>query len=531
MLFKEGKEFKTFAADELREHDVKHSRDFSEILKNDYILRDNTRRGVLITGLRSTGKSSGVYQAVLDFPSDNIFFLSATSRVENITKKDVLEKLKKKEYDLIFIDEYSWLKDRKDEPDLLAQYLAGKAGEGIKVIISGTDSAKIHSLLNTDFIHRAVQLNTTYISYGEYCRLFDLEQNDASMKEFLTCGGIFENHAYKTYGSMKDYIKTAIIENLGSYYPQYDKELIEAAVYKIFYECICKSYNKSAATIPVYNYGKNNRLAYEDYLENFGIHSDIEIKPVILKEIFNKLQEIGVVIILDDIYLKNRERAYITNQTISAQLTKCIYELDELPESFIGNLFEASVVCNEYMQYAFDTKSPFKLYYAETRKSDLEIDFILCDKRKAYLFECKLNDNDDIKLNDTASILQDRVRNLLGDRELAGRYIIYQGKEKCLEQQGCTIICTNNWNIDFENFDKHVERLKGVDKNNDNINKPKGSSDKISSNTEELINSLSDFAKEAKKNVSEIIALEKARVSSSFELILKDKNRNLGLSR
>lgn len=460
MLFKEGQEFKTYAKNEINEHNIKHSRDFSEILRNNYLLRDNTRRGMLITGLRSTGKTFGVYQAAIDFPSDRIFFLSPTSREEGLTKNDVLKKIREKEYDLIFIDEYSWLKENNEENESLARYLAGKAVEGVKVIISGTDSTKIHDLINTDFIHRAVQLNTTYFSYGEYCRLFDLEKNDDSLKDFLTRGGIFENHACETYGSMKGYVKTAIVENLGSYYPQYEKELIEAAVYKIFYECICKSYTNSASTIPIYNRGKNSQLIYEDYLENFGIRTDIEIDTNVLKEIFNKLKEIGVIFVLNDIKLRDRFRAYITNQTISAQLTKCIYDLNEIPETYIGNLFEASVVCYQYMQYIYNkNNNPFKMYYAETRKSNIEIDFILCDNRKAYLFECKLNDNDDMKLNDTASILQDSVENLLGDREVGGRYVIYQGKEKYIEQKGCTIICTNNWDIDFENFEKHIKRL------------------------------------------------------------------------
>jgi hypothetical protein len=94
------------------------------------------------------------------------------------------------------------------------------------------------------------------------------------------------------------------------------------------------------------------------------------------------------------------------------------------------------------------------MYYAET--GNLEIEFIICDKRNAYLFECKLNDNDDLKLNDTASILQDEVRNLLGDRDLAGRYVIYQGHDKLIEQRGCAVICTNNWDINFEDFEKYV---------------------------------------------------------------------------
>ena len=129
MIFKEGQEYKDFAANEIRENNIKRCRDFSNILKKDYILRDNTRRGVLITGLRSTGVSSGIYQATVDFPSDKIFFLAASSRDEKIFKDEVLIKLKEKDYDLIIIDEYSWLKESEGEKDNLASYLAGKTYE------------------------------------------------------------------------------------------------------------------------------------------------------------------------------------------------------------------------------------------------------------------------------------------------------------------------------------------------------------------------------------------------------------------
>lgn len=479
--------------------------------------------------MRSTGKSSGIYQATVDFPSDKIFFLAASSRDEKIFKDEVLIKLKEKDYDLIIIDEYSWLKESEGEKDNLAAYLAGKAGEGVKVIISGTDSTKIHALLNTDFIHRAKQLNTTYFSYDEYCRVYELKKNDESMKDFLNRGGIFENHACESYGSMRGYIKNAIIENLSSYYPQYDKELIESAVYKIFYECICKSYTKSI-DIPVHNVGRNNLLKYEDFLENFGILTNIEIPRPVLKEIFHKLEEIGVVVVLEDIKLNNRERAYITNQSISAQLTKCIYDLDKLSDSYLGSLYEASVVCYEYMQYAFDKNGPFKMYYAETRKSDLEIDFILCDTRKAYLFECKLSDENNLELNNTASILKDEVKNLLGDRELSGRYVIYQGHDKCLEQKGYDIVFTNNWDIDFEDFKKHVEKLKKISRD-DEHNKPQGPSSGTLSENENLIKSWSDFGKKVNKNIKKIISEEKAKIQYSFEHIVKQIKHSFGLSR
>ena len=122
MIFKEGQEYKVFAANEICDNNIKHSRDFSDILKNDYILRNNTRRGILITGLRSTGKSCGIYQATVDFPTDKIFFIAASSREENLPKDKILAKLEENEYDLIIIDEYSWLKEDEYENDKMRNF-------------------------------------------------------------------------------------------------------------------------------------------------------------------------------------------------------------------------------------------------------------------------------------------------------------------------------------------------------------------------------------------------------------------------
>ena len=136
--------------------------------------------------------------------------------------------------------------------------------------------------------------------------------------------------------------------------------------------------------------------------------------------------------------------------------------MNELPENYLGNLYEATVVCHEYMEHVYEKNSPYEMFYAETRKSDCEIDFILCDDRRAFLFDCKMNDNDDITVKDTASIVSDKVSNLLGDRYLCGRYIIYQGKEKWTEANGRDLVCTSNWDIDFANFQTHLLSLKDV---------------------------------------------------------------------
>ena len=146
MLIFKGDEFREFIKDSL--NGINRRRDFSTQLESEYLLRNRTRRGVLITGLRSTGKTIGILQAINNFDSDKIIFISATSRGGGVSKKEVLTLLKGFDSDLIFIDEYSWLISA-DSEDMLADYLVGKAQEGTKVIISGTDSTKINELKNT----------------------------------------------------------------------------------------------------------------------------------------------------------------------------------------------------------------------------------------------------------------------------------------------------------------------------------------------------------------------------------------------
>lgn len=31
-------------------------------------------------------------------------------------------------------------------------------------------------------------------------------------------------------------------------------------------------------------------------------------------------------------------------------------------------------------------------------------------------------------------------------------------------KNGCTVVCTNNWDVDFEHFDKNIERIIGKKK-------------------------------------------------------------------
>lgn len=464
-----GNELKEFIASEVEEE--WRERNFVDKVRS--YCNGISKRVLLVSGLRSTGKTTGILQGI---PKDDTVFICPVSKgsaPEKLIKDTIIDFGCKN----IIIDEYTWIKWEKDS-NSLTNFLAGQTKIGKKVILTGTESVLINKLRNTELIHRDNTIFTTYFSYDEYCRLYDAKKNDISVKDFLTRGGIFENHASKNSGSMKDYVQCAIIDNLSSYYKDYDESLLKVAVYTIFYECVCNCYSKNdVKTVPGYNYDINQTISYEEYLENFELDPSIIIPTSILSQISDKLAEIGVVIKLQDFRLPSHNRSYITNPTISAWLTKCIFEVEDLDERYLGHLYESAVVCYEYMKIVADSDR-YKLGYMHGRRhsQEYEIDFIIYDDTSAYVFDCKLNDNSNAVISDKASIVKDVIENILSNKDIdiKARYVIYQGKEKYYNANNKDIIFTNDWDIDFTDFERQVIALKhgsegGDDGNQDNI--------------------------------------------------------------
>ena len=86
---------------------------------------------------------------------------------------------------------------------------------------------------------------------------------------------------------MKQYIQNAVIDNLSTYYPEYDKELIKAHIYTIFYNCVCDLFHKDGKEIPIYNYGAEKQ-SYEEFLETFGINPATKMDDRMLRELSDK---------------------------------------------------------------------------------------------------------------------------------------------------------------------------------------------------------------------------------------------------
>lgn len=459
---------KQFIHDKLDEENIIAERDFVTEVRA--YQKTKGEKALLVTGLRSTGKTIGILQGI---DSSNAVYICPLSK-NSISDIEVIDLLKDKNCSTIVIDEYSWIKNEKDNIDVLAQYLAGLLKTGTRVIITGTESTIVHKLKNTDFIHRAYEIHTNYFSYNEYCRLYGKQKNAETMDEYLANGGVFDIHINKTFGTMRDYIQNAIINTLTSYYPEFNEDMVKAIVYTIFYECICNSKHfDNNKTAPVYSYKQS--LSYEEFLDNFGIKTDIIMDKGVFNEVAAQLEELRIIVKIEDLRLPKHYRTYITNQALTCKLIECIYGENIMNTSHKGFIYEASVVCDAY----FHKNPSCTIKYLEGRKNgiDYEIDFILIENKEAYLFECKHSNSNTYLLNENASLVKDIIPNLLGSKDIdvLGRFVVYQGEEKYQDINGFDVVYINDWDIitkNYRDFDSIVKKLKDGFGGNDDGNEP-----------------------------------------------------------
>ena len=423
-------------------------------------LNSESRRVLLVLGLRSTGKTSGILQALN--PESSLYLCPLFK--ESITEQEVFDIIENSDCKNIVIDEFSWIKWEKD-CDKLTNYLAGIAKMGKKVILTGTESIYLNRLKYTELIHRSISVHTTYFPYDEFCRLYHLEHGAGSMDKYLTSGGIFDVPSGNKY-NIADYIENSIINNISSSFKDQPEEQIKASIYQIFYDCICKSYNLGYSH--VYNHqNRNQELSAEEFLEMFGVNPALRIDPQVFSLVASALEDIEVIIKIPDLRIGKNYRTYLTNQTLSALFIKEIYHLDELAPTEYGKLFEASVVCNFYKRMPVH----YRMYYLDGRKQgiDYEIDFILRDEEShehcAYLFECKHSGNSDYHISPGASLVKELISTMLGDYDVVGRYVIYRGNPKVETINNYQVYYTNDWAVadSFESFQQKLSCLDNAE--------------------------------------------------------------------
>lgn len=176
---------------------------------HDYIYGENNDRILILYGLRHTGKTTLVRQAIGEMPAEmraKTAFIQLNSR---LTLADVNHDLKLLEtlgFRYVFIDEVTLLGDFIEGAALFSDVFA--AG-GMKVVLSGTDSLGFVFSEDEQLFDRCQLLHTTFIPYREFERVLKVKGID----NFIEYGGTM-SRLFVNKKSADDYVDSAIARNI-----------------------------------------------------------------------------------------------------------------------------------------------------------------------------------------------------------------------------------------------------------------------------------------------------------------------------
>lgn len=178
----------------------------------------------LIYGLRRTGKTTLLKQLVLDMKEEDrkqtIYIKASVGETITDLNKDI-KLAREKGIKFFLIDEITLLEDFIDNAALLSDVYAV---QGLKFVLSGTDSLGFYFAESEELYDRAVTVHTTFIPYKEHARLLGIK----SIDEYIRYGGTFkageldfenaelnvEEASFRDDETARRYIDTAICKNI-----------------------------------------------------------------------------------------------------------------------------------------------------------------------------------------------------------------------------------------------------------------------------------------------------------------------------
>ena len=189
-----------------------------------YLNSDATDRVCLVFGLRRTGKTTMLRQAVLKMTTEQASktaYIKAKGTDTTAAMNRDLEKLLELGYENVFIDEVTLMDDFIDSAALFSDIYAT---QGMKIVLSGTDSLGFWFALHQELYDRAITIHTTFIPFREHSRLLGID----SIDEYIRYGGTLrageldfddedvnaEDASFRDDESTRRYIDTAICKNI-----------------------------------------------------------------------------------------------------------------------------------------------------------------------------------------------------------------------------------------------------------------------------------------------------------------------------
>ena len=186
-----------------------------------YLNDDTYGKVCILYGLRRTGKTTLIFQAINELPEDQTAYIKITSQDTMSDLVKDLNKLYEKGYKYIFIDEITLLEDFINTAAVLSDVFCMM---NMKIVLSGTDSLGFNIANEDELYDRNIMIHTSYISFKEYNYLLGID----SIDKYIEYGGTLrienmryddedyfeEEVSFRDDESTRKYIDSAISRNI-----------------------------------------------------------------------------------------------------------------------------------------------------------------------------------------------------------------------------------------------------------------------------------------------------------------------------
>lgn len=185
---------------------------------HDFVFGEQQDKVFILYGLRRTGKTTLIRQAILDMTPEQ---LDTAAFIQIMTKDTLaginadLKYLEEQGFKYVFIDEVTLMEDFIEGAALFSDIYASS---GMKIVLSGTDSLGFLFTEHEQLYDRCILLHTTLIPYREFETVLGIEGID----EYIQYGGTMsmggvnynEKSSFATSKSTGEYIDSAIARNI-----------------------------------------------------------------------------------------------------------------------------------------------------------------------------------------------------------------------------------------------------------------------------------------------------------------------------
>ena len=184
---------------------------------HDYLYGDLPDRVFILYGLRRTGKTTMIRQAIAEMDEamfEKTAFIQVTAQNNLAGLNQDLRVLEQHGYRYIFLDEVTLMEDFIQGAALFSDVFAAS---GMKIVLSGTDSLGFVFTEDEQLYDRCVMLHTTLIPYREFDRVLGVHGID----EYIRYGGTmsvsgvqYNQPTFATKQSTDEYVDSAIARNI-----------------------------------------------------------------------------------------------------------------------------------------------------------------------------------------------------------------------------------------------------------------------------------------------------------------------------